>query len=509
MKSTITMRPILKRVLTLTLVLAMLLTSAMFLNAFSAPVVADAATTGWNGTVPKYIFLFIGDGMSYPQFASASDYLGHLKEEGKLVRSENLDFMDFPVAGSATTFDATSFCPDSASTATSIATGFKTHSGVINMDMSKTVKYETIAEKLKKQLKYKVGVVSSVSINHATPASFYAHQASRNNYYDIGLELTTSNFDYFGGGGFLQLNGKDNDKESLIDIAAKAGYKVATTKTDILNLNGSQKALAIAPDIDGSMALPYEIDRAEGALSLADYTRKGIDVLYNETGFFMMVEGGKIDWACHANDAMTTIQDTVAFSDAVNEAILFQQKHPANTLILVTGDHETGGLTIGYAATGYSTYMDILAEQTMSYEAFDKKVGTWRTQKTPLSKVMETVSNDFGLVTEANKATAASEKLVLTEAESRRLQDAYTLSMQDPKSRKLDESEKVLYGSYEPFSVTLTHLLNNKAGIGWTSYSHTGVPVAVFAQGTGSELFNGYYDNTDIFLNLQALTNVK
>lgn len=503
------MKPTLKRVLTLTLVLTLLLTSAVFLNVFSAPVVADAATTAWNGTTPKYVFLFIGDGMSYPQFASASDYLGHLKEEGKLVRSENLDFMNFPVAGSATTFDSTSFCPDSASTATSISTGFKTHSGVINMDISKTVKYETISEKLKKQLKYKIGIVSSVSINHATPASFYAHQASRNNYYDIGLELAASNFDYFGGGGFLQLTGKDNDKESLIDVAAKAGYKVATTKADILNLNGSQKALAIAPDVDGSMALPYEIDRAEGALSLADYTRKGIDVLYNETGFFMMVEGGKIDWACHANDAMTTIQDTIAFTDAVNEAIEFQKKHPADTLILVTGDHETGGLTIGYAATGYSTCLDILSEQTMSYEVFDNKVATWREKKVPFSTAMDTVATDFGLVTAANKANAASDKLVLTENEAKRLQDAYNLSMQASKERTLDESEKVLYGSYEPFSVTLTHLLNNKAGIGWTSYSHTGVPVAVFAQGVGETVFNGYYDNTDIFLKLKALTKVK
>jgi len=503
------MKSTLKRILTISLIAVMLVTSSIFINVFTAPVTADAATNTWTGTVPKYIFLFIGDGMSYVQFASASDYLGHLEEEGKLVRSENLDFMNFPAAGSATTFDSTSFCPDSASTATSISTGFKTHSGVINMDISKTQKYETIAEKLKKQLGYKVGIVSSVGINHATPAAFYAHQASRNNYYDIGLELTTSNFDYFGGGGFIQNTGKDNDKESLMDVAVKAGYKVVTTKADILNLNGNQKAMAIAPDLDDSDALPYEIDRAKGSLSLADYTRKGIDVLNNSKGFFMMVEGGKIDWACHANDAMTTIKDTVAFADAVNEAIEFQKKHPAETLILVTGDHETGGLTIGYATTGYSTYLDVLSHQTMSYEAFDAKIEAWRTQKLSFSKAMETVKADFGLVTAANKASATSEKLVLTADEEKRLQDAYTMSMMATADRKLSESEKVLYGGYEPFSVTLTHLLNNKAGIGWTSYSHTGVPVAVFAQGAGENLFNGYYDNTDIFVKLKAITKVK
>lgn len=503
------MKPTIKRILILALTLVLILTSALFLNVLTTPIVADASTNNWSGTVPKYIFLFIGDGMSYPQFASASDYLGHLKEEGKLVRSENLDFMNFPVAGSATTFDATSFCPDSASTATSMATGYKTNSGVINMDTSKTITYETIAEKLKTQLNYKVGVVSSVSINHATPASFYSHQPSRNNYYEIGLELAASNFDYFGGGGFLQLTGKNNDKPSLVEVAKAAGFKVANTKADILSLNNKQKSIAIAPDVDGSMALPYEIDRAEGALSLADYTRKGIDVLKNETGFFMMVEGGKIDWACHANDAMTTIEDTIAFADAVNEAVEFQKKHPVDTLILVTGDHETGGLTIGYAATGYSTYLDILGEQTMSYEAFDEKVSTWRDGKIPFNKAMESVKAEFGLVTAASKDAAANEKLVLTDAEVKRLQDAYTLSMQNPKERKLSESENVLYGTYEPFSVTLTHLLNNKAGIGWTSYSHTGVPVAVFAKGAGETLFNGFYDNTDIFVKLKSLTRVK
>ena len=86
--------------------------------------------------------------------------------------------MNFPVAGSAQTYDSTSFCPDSASTATSISTGYKTYSGVINMDTSKTIKYETIAEKLKKQKNYKIGVLSTVNLNHATPAAFYAHQAS-------------------------------------------------------------------------------------------------------------------------------------------------------------------------------------------------------------------------------------------------------------------------------------------------------------------------------------------
>ena len=107
---------------------------------------------------PKYVFMFIGDGMSYPQIQAASDYLGAVKQGSEyeiLKGGEELSFMKFPVAGSATTYDSTSFCPDSASTATSISTGYKTYSGVINMNEAKNVKYETIAEKLKNQLGYK------------------------------------------------------------------------------------------------------------------------------------------------------------------------------------------------------------------------------------------------------------------------------------------------------------------------------------------------------------------
>ena len=146
-------------------------------------------------SVPKYVFLFIGDGMSYPQIQSTADYLGALTDEDYFLAQPSLDdnqgatlngpeylnFMNFEAAGSAVTYDSNSFAPDSASTATSISTGHKTYSGTINMDETGTTAYETIAEKVHDQLGMKVGVISSVNLNHATPAAFYAHQASRNN----------------------------------------------------------------------------------------------------------------------------------------------------------------------------------------------------------------------------------------------------------------------------------------------------------------------------------------
>lgn len=470
---------------------------------------ADAKDNYWSGKTPKYIFMFIGDGMTYPQFTAASDYLGVVSNENKKIESDALTFMEFPVAGSATTFDSTSFCPDSASTATSLSTGYKTLSGVINMDETKKIAYETIAEKLKKQLGYKIGIISSVPINHATPAAYYAHQPSRNNYYEIGLELIKSDFDYFGGGDFLLPRGKKNDQQSVYDLAKINGYQVLNTKESILGLTkASGKTIAIAPTTIGG-ALPYEVDRSASDLSLADFTRKGIDVLQNEKGFFMMVEGGKIDWACHANDATAAIQDTIAFDNAVAEAVKFYNKYPEDTLIIVTGDHETGGMSIGFAGTGYSTYLTQLTEQTMSYEAFDAQIETYRTQKTSFESVLVDLEKNFGLVTEANKSKTTYSNMVLTTSDVEKLQKAYTLSMIPVKERKLTEEDALLYGGYEPLSMTVTHLLNNKSGIGWTSYSHTGIPTAVFARGMGSSMFSGAYDNTDVFLKLKALTKVK
>lgn len=470
---------------------------------------ADANNSTWSGKTPKYIFLFIGDGMTYPQFTAASDYLGATRSENKHIESDNLTFMDFPITGTATTFDSTSFCPDSASTATSISTGFKTLSGVINMDETKTKSYDTIAEKLKTQLGYKIGVVSSVQINHATPAAFYAHQPSRNNYYEIGQELVMSNFDYFGGGDFIAPTGRDGSQKSVYDLAVENGYTIANTKDDILNLtSASNKTIAINPITVGG-ALPYEVDREYGDLSLADFTKKGIDVLFNDKGFFMMVEGGKIDWACHANDAMAAIKDTIAFDNAVAEAVKFYNKYPNDTLILVTGDHETGGMSIGFAGTKYSTYLPQLSEQMMSYEAFDQQISDYRTNNTNFETVLNDLEVNFGLVTEKNKANTDYDNMVMSAYEYNQIKAAYELSMIPKDKRNLSEADYLMYGGYEPLSMAVTHLLNNKSGIGWTSYSHTGVPAAVFARGVGSSIFSGSYDNTDIFVKLKAITNVQ
>lgn len=280
---------------------ALSLAAAMAVCTVPAFGATEAATE--NTTVPKYIFLFIGDGMSYPQVQTTNYYLNAIADDGDdvLTSESKLNMMKFPVAGSAQTYDSTSFCPDSASTATSISTGHKTYSGTINMDEKMETSYETIAEKLKKQLGYKVGILSSVNLNHATPAAFYAHQPSRNNYYEIGQEMIASEFDYFAGGGLKKTTGSDNDKTDLYQLAEEAGYKVIKTQAEAEALTAEDgKAIVIDETLADSDAMSYDMDLEEGEWGLSDYVEKGIEVLDNDTGFFMMVEGGKIDWACSA-----------------------------------------------------------------------------------------------------------------------------------------------------------------------------------------------------------------
>lgn len=494
----------------------------------SAAETSAQTASAYKGKTPKYIFMFIGDGMSYPQIQVTQDYYSALRDTNNndiLEADSYLNFTHFEAAGSAITYDSTSFCPDSASTATSLSTGYKTYSGTINMDETFTTSYETIAEKLKDQLGYKVGIISSVNLNHATPAAYYAHQASRNNYYEIGLEMIDSDFDYFAGGGLKQTNGKNGDKANIYDLAEKKGYNVVMTQAEAEKLAPEDgKTIIIGETLADSDSLSYANDRKKGEWALSDYVDKGIEMLDNDKGFFMMVEGGKIDWACHANDAGSTISDTVALGGAVNEAIAFYRQHPDETLIVVTGDHETGGLTIGYAGTDYDTFLTNLKNQKLSYAKFDSDyVAKYKENNTSFDAVMKDITRLFGLKAPAGSAEREMQKdsadkhpesnndgtLELTEYEYQLLKDAYTATMTRTGDEELSQAEYVLYGSYEPLTVTITHLLNNKSGVNFASYAHTGLPVGVFAQGAGSELFNGYYDNTEIYDKLAMLTSVK
>jgi len=312
--------------------------------------------------------------------------------------------------------------------------------------------------------------------------------------------MVNSEFDYFAGGGLLQPIGKKKDKSNVLDSAKQNGYKIVNDQDAIMKLTKNDgKVIVFSSDLAADAAMQYDIDRKD-RISLADYTKKGIELLDNPNGFFMMVEGGKIDWSAHANDAATTVRDVLAFDNAIMEALKFYALHPNETLIVVTGDHETGGMTVGFAGTKYSTAFNKLDQQGMSYEEFDKAIKGYRevvgVKGSNLEDWLPVLTEKFGLTE-------------LSEYDKNRLRDSLAASMLDAKQRVKDEQSYLAYGGYEPFSVTVTHILNQQAGIGWTTYAHTGVALPVYAQGVGGNLFQGSYDNTDVAKKIMSIMGVQ
>lgn len=431
----------------------------------------------------KYVFLFIGDGMSLPQRMLTREYLNRM---GK----EDLRINRLPVHGITTTHCGNSLITDSAAAGTAIACGTKTNSGVLGLD-SAGKHLESVAELARNEGR-RVGIVTSVSIDHATPAAFYAHNPGRGNYYAIGLELIAAKFDFFGGGNFLGPDGKDG---SLYELAARAGYKVIRDKAtfEALKPGDAKFTLTLTP-------VTYAIDSGKDQISLAEYTAKAIAMLDNPDGFFLMVEGGRIDWACHANDAATVLQEVIAFDQAVEVACNFIQAHPGDALLVVTGDHETGALTLGFAGTGYSSFLERLQYQKVSYEKFGAILKKLRDSGSKsFDDVKPLITGYFGLKFDG----APSDPMLLAPHEQARIKTAFELSMGAPYTAA--EPESVLYGGYNPLCVTLTHILANKSGIGWNSYAHTALPVSTTAFGKNAEQFSGMNDNTDIAKRLKPL----
>jgi len=489
---------------------------------------ASAAGEPYSGKPAKYVFLFIGDGMAQAQRAAAEYYLASKEGQDRpgMVR---LAMNALPVHGATTTYSLNSIITDSGAAGTALACGVKTYNGAIGVDNAKTP-VKSLAE-LAKESGLKVGIVSTVSLDHATPACFYSHQASRNSYYEISLAAAASGFNYFAGGGFKDPEGKKSPKDgakiALMDAFKTNGYEVANTKEAVLGLKkGQDKVLAINPVLDADKAMPYALDAdPDKEISLARFTAKGIELLDNPKGFFMMVEGGKVDWACHANDAASSIGDVLSLDEAVAVAVEFAKKHPAETLIVVTGDHECGGLALGFAGTKYGSYYQYLSNQKLSYIAFSAKLAAFKKDHpagdAKLEDLAGLIKEGFGLTLpspadleamkqapeadENNTSPANPYGMYLKEYELTSAREAFARSMAGEKEKSKDPAEYLRYGEYEPLTVTLTRILDAKAGLGWTTYSHTGMPVATSASGVGAQSFAGYYDNTDLNKRLAAV----
>lgn len=469
-------KPCFRRVVsTLLMVMVLVLSTAAF-AATSAP--------------PKYIFMFIGDGMGIAQRQIAELQLNSSPYQPPRDQKIRLAMNSLQYSGVTTTYDSTSVVPDSASTATSLSSGYKTLSGVIGMREDKKTVTPYISEALKKQ-GYAIGVISTVKIVHATPAAFYSHIDSRNKYEEIADHLVDSSFDLFvGGGGDKHFNGaKRKDGKDLYQAAKAQGFQVARTSQEFLAAKPGQRVFANLPGDINDEALPYVMDRTAADLSLTQIVGKSIELLSpNKKGFFMAIEEGKVDWACHANDTGAAIANMLDFDQAIAVALEFKKKNPS-TLIIVTGDHECGGLGLSMG-NEYRVNPELFYAQKISFEIADQKVAEiLKTQREPAEQVYA-VAEEFGLTH-------------LTESEK-----AQIVKGIDDQVKKLDKNQlNMLYGGYQPVTMTFRRLFNVRANLYWTSYAHTGIPVMTTAEGVGAERFAGYTDNTDICKAINTATH--
>jgi alkaline phosphatase len=263
-------------------------------------------------------------------------------EKKDLIKAIN----SLPVSGEVTTHTFNNVATDSAAAATAIATGVKTRNETLGLDAAGK-RVRNISEAAMES-GMSVGIVTTMSLNHATPAGFYAHLNSRNNYYELGLQLVSSNIDYFGGGGFFHHEGKNKNKKSLYKLAEEAGYAVFKNGKipDMNNLkNSGKKIISVNPALRSDACMPYVEKRPQNGRALSDFVKEAIQTLSdNKSGFLLIVEGGNIDYACHDNEFDRMLHEIADFDGAVSEALNFYYSHYENTLIIVTGDHETGGL---------------------------------------------------------------------------------------------------------------------------------------------------------------------
>ncbi len=234
-------------------------------------------------------------------------------------------------------------------------------------------------------------------------------------------------------------------------------------------------------------SIPYAIDRKENDLTLQDITRSAINFLSKDLnkGFFLMVEGGKIDWACHSNDAATAIREIQDFDEAIRVAYEFYSQHPDETLIVITADHETGGLVLG---TGpYKLNLQVLKNQKVSEVGLTRIINQLRAQyknQVPWEVIQNTLKENFGFW----------ENIPLDKAQEDRLKKIYKESFQG-QSVKLEESE---YSQDEPIASEAKRIINEIALVGWTSGKHSAGYVPVCAIGAGANLFQGRMDNAEI-----------
>ncbi len=437
----------------------------------------------------KYIFYFIGDGVGYSHLSLTEAYLANIENRIGVVP---LKMTGFPVHGMVNTFAKNRQITGSAAAASSLAYGIKENINNLSY-FEGNYKNERSLLQLARENGLKTGVVTNVSIDHATPAAFFANATGRNQYYEIGLQLADSEIDFIGGGGFRNPKGYDNAQKNLYEIMKEKNYHLFT---DIYDYSPSHKKLYFFnPVIRGAGDMPYAMDKdREGGYSLTEIVNIGIDFLENDNGFLMIIEGGKIDWAAHRNDAAAIVHDIIDFDNSVKSAYDFLLKYPDETLIIVTSDHETGGLSLGIDQNGYQSNFEKLNYQKISQAALSSKVSRLfrENPNTDIEDVFNFVTEKF-----------FSEDFMFNNYEKEML----TLAVLHYRGEEevSDAKRRYLYRGYCPISFTCTKIINNRASVGFTTEGHTAAAVPIFSIGQGSRFFGSYLDNTDIPLRIIEL----
>jgi alkaline phosphatase len=470
----------------------------------------------------KYVFYMIGDGMGINQVIGTEQY-----NAGTGYGPDWVNFAHFPVRNFISTVSATSLVTDSAAGGTALATGVKTYNNAVGVDADgKTV--SNIVE-WAKAAGYGTGIATSVGVNHATPACFMAHTDQRGNYEEIAFQYLHAPVDFAAGGGFITERNSGHDAAFFETEARGAGIKVLHGPEQFKGIEAvTGRVLCLSGKTQTE--LPYAIDRKEDDTKLSDFVDAGIrylDARFGDKGFFFMVEGGRIDNGGHADDAAATFMEVNDFAAAIDVVLAFQALHPDETLIVVTADHETGGLELG--AGQYEMHPDRMKAQKASMDAINAKFreafmprrpqggqGQGRGQRPqggqgqggpgqggrPQGPPQGAPQQEYTPPTWDQVKDFLRENLGLWGAvEVDRRGEASLRSIYDRtfgEGGNRENNVQNLYSTNSSMVAEAVGYLNRAAGFQWSHGAHTGSPVGLYVYGRGSEAFNTLTDNAQI-----------
>lgn len=429
---------------------------------------------------PKYLFYFIGDGMGMGQVMAADTY-----RRIALGCDTPMVMMQFPYSGILTTYSASSTVTDSAAAGTALATGHKTNNGVLGLNAD-SVAVNSIASILHDQ-GWGVGLVTSVAPDDATPGAFYAHVPNRGMYYEIGRQAADCGYEFIAGSCWRGATDKAGNPTDLLEYISSKGVDLVT---DVAKAKSSDKkrVFLYSDNPFNSSNVGFTIDSIPGALTLPEMTEAAIEHLMKVSPdkFFMMVEGGNIDHVGHGNDGATVAVEVVNFDRALGKAYEFYKQHPEETVIIVTADHETGGMSIGNGHVGYTSHTEYIPYQRMSKDMFSRQGEELLKKGIPSwEEVKQFTAERTGLWS----------RVPVSEKQEKKLRALYDKAVE---GNEKQSEEKTLYASYSALASEIFKVLNTNQGFGWTTGAHTGNPVPVYAIGKGMEQFAKWLDNTQI-----------